>query len=84
VRLLAEADAHNGFANRFLWVCVRRSKALPFGGDWDGLDVAALVSELGEALRFAKSGGEVRWGNTAKPLRESRSAGGATRRAGVA
>lgn len=72
VRLLAEADAHNGFANRFLWVCVRRSKALPFGGDWDGLDVAPLVSELGEALRFAKGGGEVRWGNTAKPLWEER------------
>jgi hypothetical protein len=71
VRLLAEADAHNGFANRFLWVCVRRSKALPFGGDWDGLDVASLVSELGEVLRFAKSGG-VRWGNTAKPLWEDR------------
>ncbi len=72
VRLLAEADAHNGFANRFLWVCVRRSKALPFGGDWDGLDVGSLVRELGDALRFAKGGGEVRWGNTAKPLWKER------------
>jgi hypothetical protein len=30
---LTATDAANGFANRFLFVCVRRSKTLPFGGD---------------------------------------------------
>jgi len=31
-RELTSTDMGNGFANRFLWVCVRRSKALPDGG----------------------------------------------------
>ena len=30
---LTQTDSANGFANRFLFVCVKRSKCLPFGGD---------------------------------------------------
>src|SRR5262249_52984728 len=30
-RLLTETDAANGFGNRFVWACVRRSKTLPRG-----------------------------------------------------
>jgi hypothetical protein len=33
-RLLAESEAANGFGNRFLWVCVKRSKLLPHGGEY--------------------------------------------------
>jgi 5S rRNA maturation endonuclease (ribonuclease M5) len=33
-RLLSSTAAANGFANRFLWVAVRRSKMLPEGGEW--------------------------------------------------
>jgi Protein of unknown function (DUF3987) len=68
VRLLSDSDAHNGFANRFLWVCVKRSKMLPFGGQWESQNVAGAVSLLGEVLRFAKAAGEMRWGESAKPL----------------
>lgn len=68
VRLLSESDAHNGFANRFLWLCVRRSKVLPFGGEWYAVDAGPMVQELGSALRWAKDIGEVRWGSTAVPL----------------
>ena len=32
-RELSSTEAGNGFANRFLWVCARRSKELPEGGD---------------------------------------------------
>src|SRR3712207_8305102 len=32
LRHLSETEAANGFANRFLWIMVRRSKELPFGG----------------------------------------------------
>jgi hypothetical protein len=32
-RELTRTDAANGFGNRFLWICVRRSKLLPEGGD---------------------------------------------------
>jgi hypothetical protein len=68
VRLLSDSDAHNGFANRFLWVCVKRSKILPFGGQWEDQNAAPMVSLLGEVLRFAKGAGEMRWGESAKPL----------------
>jgi hypothetical protein len=68
VRLLSDSDAHNGFANRFLWVCVKRSKILPFGGQWANQNVAGVVSLLGEVLRFAKDAGEIRWGDSGKPL----------------
>jgi hypothetical protein len=68
LRHLTETEAANGFANRFLWVCVRRSKILPFGGEWERQNVAGAVSLLGEVLRFAKTAGEMRWGDSAKPL----------------
>ena len=68
VRLLSDSDARNGFANRFLWVCVKRSKILPFGGQWATQNVAGMVSLLGEVLHFAKGAREMRWGNSAKPL----------------
>jgi hypothetical protein len=68
VRLLSDSDARNGFANRFLWVCVKRSKILPFGGKWEGQNVAGMVSLLGEVLHFAKGAGEMGWGESAKPL----------------
>jgi hypothetical protein len=68
VRLLSDSDVHNGFANRFLWVCVKRSRILPFGGQWARQNVAPMVSLLGEVLRFAKSAGEMCWGDSAKPL----------------
>lgn len=76
VRLLSDSDAHNGFANRFLWLCVRRSKVLPFGGSWHEVDAGPLVKELGEALRAARAtsgrGGEIRWADDARPLWEER------------
>jgi len=68
VRLLSDSDARNGFANRFLWVCVKRSRILPFGGQWAGQNVAGMASLLGEVLRFAKGAGEMQWGDSAKPL----------------
>ncbi len=68
VRQLSDLDAHNGLANRFLWMCVKRSKILPFGGEWERQDVAGMVSLLGEVLRFAKVAGEMRWGDSARPL----------------
>jgi hypothetical protein len=68
VRLLSDSDAHNGFANRFLWLCVKRSKILPFGGEWERQNVAGMVSLLGKVLRFAKDAGELRWGESAKSL----------------
>src|SRR5918998_6470629 len=65
LRYLTETEAANGFANRFLWIMVRRSKALPFGGSWDEVDTAALVDRLQSALAFGQSRRDIRWGESA-------------------
>jgi hypothetical protein len=52
-RYLDRTEVANGFGNRFLWVCVRRSKSLPEGGEMHKVDVSKLVSDLRDAVRFA-------------------------------
>jgi hypothetical protein len=56
---LTGTDAANGFANRFLFFCVKRSKSLPFGGSLDPLDIGALGERVREAAEFAKTVGRV-------------------------
>jgi hypothetical protein len=53
-RLLTSTEAANGFGNRFVWLCVRRSKLLPHGGALHTENVAPLVQALGEAVRAAR------------------------------
>jgi Protein of unknown function (DUF3987) len=54
MRQLTETEAANGFANRYLWVLVRRSKLLPRGGEWPTVDKTTLISQLRSALDFGK------------------------------
>jgi hypothetical protein len=65
LRLLSETDAHNGFANRFLWLLVRRSKALPFGGNWDTDEAALQVQRIKDAMEFGRVHRQVGWGQSA-------------------
>jgi Protein of unknown function (DUF3987) len=58
LRSLGETEAANGFANRFLWCFVRRSKLLPEGGGT--LDASVLVNGLSSALAFCRRLGERR------------------------
>lgn len=51
--LLSRNDAYNGFANRFLWVCVSRSKKLPHGKELDADRMSLLVSRLKDAFEFS-------------------------------
>jgi hypothetical protein len=53
-RLLTDTAAANGFANRFLWVCTRRSKFLPEGGALQNVDFAPIIRRLQEAADFAR------------------------------
>lgn len=71
LRLLTSTEAGNGFGNRFLWVCVRRSKVLPYGGAPDMSELEPLVDDLILAAQFASVAGELRWGDDARPLWES-------------
>jgi hypothetical protein len=60
-RYLTSTEAGNGFANRFLWVCVKRSKCLPFGGNVDQGELDAIASRLRAAVRKARGIGEMSW-----------------------
>jgi hypothetical protein len=67
-RYLDATEAGNGFANRFLWACVRRSKQLPEGGNLDSANFAPLHRALAAALDHARRTGEVRRDDTARGL----------------
>jgi hypothetical protein len=58
-RHLGVTEMANGFANRFLWIFVSRSKFLPEGGQMHKVDVAPIVRQLGKAVSFAKAQGLV-------------------------
>ena len=60
LRVLDATDQLNGFANRFLFVCVRRSQLLPHGGSLSEAAVDALARRVGVALQAARARGEVR------------------------
>lgn len=57
--LLAERDALSGFGNRFIWVCVRRSKLLPLGGNPDEEELLALADVLGQVIEAARAIGRI-------------------------
>ena len=66
LRLLSETDAHNGFANRFLWLLVRRSKELPFGGDWSSVGATPLILGIKVAVEFGRERREIGWDDSAR------------------
>jgi hypothetical protein len=70
----------NGFANRFLFICVKRSKTLPEGGSVDLGTWEQLRHELVEAITFARTVGVLQrddaaraiWSTVYEPLSEGR------------
>jgi hypothetical protein len=68
LRHLTETEAANGFANRFIWLLVRRSKELPFGGEWHKVDIAPLVRRLSSALEFGSAPVLLTWGDSARKI----------------
>lgn len=57
LKTLNDTETGNGFANRYLWLCVKRSKCLPHGGHLDLDSLNSLNSRVGEAIAFAKTCG---------------------------
>jgi hypothetical protein len=53
LKYLTETEMASGFGNRFLWVCVEKSKDKPHGGQ--RVEYGGLLSRLEKALRFADS-----------------------------
>ncbi len=60
LKYLTTTEAGNGFANRFLWVCVKRSKLLPNGGALHTINLQPLIKRLDDAVRFGRTAGELR------------------------
>lgn len=67
-RYLNTTEASNGFANRFLWACVRRSKVLPEGGKLDEVDFGETVRRLRAARDFASGIHEMKRDAAARTL----------------
>jgi hypothetical protein len=67
-RLLSATESANGFANRFLWACVKRSKFLPEGGTPDLGALAAVERELVGVLAFARGAGEIKRDDEAREV----------------
>lgn len=67
LRHLDATEKANGFANRFLWFCVKRSKMLPMGGKIDSVDFAPFLSRLRNVVDISRKGGEraLRWDDEA-------------------
>ncbi|HKI11134.1 MAG TPA: hypothetical protein VKA02_03395 [Candidatus Acidoferrum sp.] len=59
LRYLNSTEAGNGFANRFLWICAKRSKCLPDGGALREESIVPLADKLREALEFAKGSHDI-------------------------
>ncbi|PYJ64184.1 MAG: hypothetical protein DME74_00645 [Verrucomicrobia bacterium] len=67
-RELCATDQANGFANRFQWFAVRRSKCLPEGGNLDDDNLNDLVTRTHRAIEFAKKAGVVTRDDDARKL----------------
>jgi len=67
-QVLSGMDAMNGFANRFLFCEVRRSKRLPEGGGFSDKDLASLARELKKTVAAASVVGRLQRTPEAKEL----------------
>ncbi len=58
IRYLDRTEMGNGFANRFLWACVKRAQELPEGGAIGEVNLARFTRQLKEAIDFARKLGD--------------------------
>ena len=56
---LTRIDAAKGFANRFLFTCIKRSKTLPHGGNLDAATIQGLASRIKKAVEAASKAGRL-------------------------
>jgi Bifunctional DNA primase/polymerase, N-terminal/Primase C terminal 1 (PriCT-1) len=75
-KLLTTTEAGNGFGNRFLWMCVKRTKLLPEGGALATVNMREVYHKLREAYHASKTIGQMHrdadatraWNNVYEPL----------------
>lgn len=66
LRYMDRTELGNGFANRFLWVAVRRSKCLPEGGSLRDEDLADIISQVSTAVQSARDLQRMGWSDNAR------------------
>jgi uncharacterized protein DUF3987 len=71
IRYLSTTEAGNGFGNRFLWLYVRRSKSLPFGGGFHKENLEPIIKKLNAAREFGRNAWEIVWAEETRPLWEA-------------
>jgi hypothetical protein len=71
-RYLNQTDLFNGFANRFLFLSVQRSKLLPNGGGIPEKEMSLLAKHLKESVKFAKRQREISLSRNAASLWEQK------------
>ena len=54
IKYLSDVETTNGFANRFLWFYIQRSKVLPYGGRKDIVALEQFIVKLSDAVEYAK------------------------------
>jgi hypothetical protein len=67
-RELVDTAAANGFCNRILWVCAKRSNMLPEGGALHTVDLDPIIGQLRAAVSFAHSVQQMRRDESAREL----------------
>jgi hypothetical protein len=67
-RHLTETEMANGLANRFQWFLVKRSKSLPFGGEWHTVDLAPITRKVVGILENANRPFRMEWAADARAL----------------
>lgn len=65
---LTKTEAANGFGNRYLWFCVKRSKALPFGSNFSDSDLTSIADKLKQVIEFCAEVDEITWAEETRPL----------------
>ena len=68
LKYLNETESFNGFANRLLFVCVRRSKSLPEGGRISDVVIEALAVRLKATINSAERCRLFEWADAARGL----------------
>jgi hypothetical protein len=68
LREFSATEGSNGFANRILWDCVRRSQLLPFGGRVSRTVRQNLAKRLRRTFAFARVAGEMSFSERARRL----------------
>lgn len=80
---LDAVESVNGYVNRFLWVCTRRSKFLPRGGRFSSENFAPLLRQLRECVDYAGTVSEMTFDESAGAMWDAAYVGLETGRTGL-